>query len=204
MSSFQELAAEEVRVTSSSEDVVDNMFLQAKIEKRMKGEYVAKFMMGMDVPSLLYQRVLTSPKEGNSAWRSYIMPHTACILTNASDIEDLRTTQTFFEEQIDSVQNMFESRFEVTQENLENELRSIQSRIDTYERYHDEITVMRRQINTMNEENKELKRELNLFLKKKPLVTYYSVLINVVMIVILMMLMIPTTITATTEYMELP
>jgi hypothetical protein len=219
MSSFQELAAEEVRTTFSHEDVVDKLFSQAKIEKRLKDEYMVQFMGGMDVPSILYQRVLKGGEQVSQAWQFHVMPHTACIVKNASDIEELRTTQTGLEEQIDSVQHRFESCFEVTQETWENDLRSTQYQIDTqsatHKRYReelasthedisDEMALMWCQINTMKEENKELKRELEVLGKKKPVITYCGALINVVMIVLLMALMIPPAIITMSEYLELP
>lgn len=219
MASFQELAAAKVSTTFSHKDVVARMFLQEKIEKRMKDEYMAQFMGNMDVPSMLYQRILKAPEQVGQAWQFHVMPHTACIVKNASDIEELRATQTGFEEQIDSVQHRFESCFEVTQENWENDLRSTQSQLEehgaTQKRYREELasvqedissemTLMWCQINAMKEENKELKSELEVLRTKKPVVTYCGALINVVMIVMLMALMIPPTIVTMTEYLELP
>ena len=119
--SFQELAAEEAREATpmAHHDVVDKMFLQAKIEKRLKDDYLVQYMRNMDVPTLLYQRIVNKPEQISQLWQHHIMPHTACIVKNASNIAELQSQIDEQEENVAAVQMRWED-----------ELKSMQSQID--------------------------------------------------------------------------
>jgi hypothetical protein len=114
---FQELARTEASYTESLTDV-DRMFLQAKIEKRLKDEYMVKYMGIRDVPTVLYQTMKT-PEQAYQQWQFHIMPHMACIVKNASNIAELQSQIDEQEETVAAVQMRWED-----------ELKSMQSQID--------------------------------------------------------------------------
>jgi len=132
---FQALAAEEARATTpmAHHDVVDKMFLQAKIERRLKDEYMVQCMGNQDVPTLLYQKVVDKPEERSFAWQRHVMPHTACIVKNASDITELQSTQAKWEEELDAVQEEIDSSFESMQRRWQGNYTSVQYQIDSHE-----------------------------------------------------------------------
>ena len=133
--SFQELAAEEAREATplAHHDVVDKMFLQAKIEKRLKDDYLVQYMRNMDVPTLLYQRVVNKPEQISQLWQHHIMPHTACIVKNASNIAELQSTQAKWEEDLDAVQDQIDSSFESMQRRWQGNYTAVQYQIDSHQ-----------------------------------------------------------------------
>jgi hypothetical protein len=132
---FSQLAAEEASVTTpmAHHDVVDRMFLQAKIERRMKDEYMVQCMGNLDVPTLLYQKVVDKPEQISQMWQRHVMPHTACIVKNASDIAELQSTQAKWEEDLDSVQDQIDSSFESMQRRWQGNYTAIQYQIDSHQ-----------------------------------------------------------------------
>jgi len=133
---FQALAAEEARATTpmAHHDVVDKMFLQAKIERRLKDEYMVKCMGNQDVPTLLYQKLLHT-KLHDTATPTLVASclHTACIVKNASDITELQSAQTKWEEELDAVQEEIDSSFESMQRRWQGNYTSVQYQIDSHE-----------------------------------------------------------------------
>mgnify|MGYP003661317149 CR=1 FL=1 len=176
---FQELARTEASYTESLTDV-DRMFLQAQIEKRLKDEYMVKYMGIRDVPTLLYQTMKT-PEQAYQQWQFHIMP-----------------VQMRWEDELKSMQSQIDAKDEMdadlqkwcdeqtaldlkklwsAQTTCREEIQSAQDRVEDIP---DEIALLWCQVDALKTELKALRG------KKKSPISVCNGVIEIVAIIVLM------------------